>query len=66
MAQPTGPQEAPPPPPEPPPPLRPAAVRDITREIFRLLQPGQATSASSDLRTMSSSKTVPQGVQAYS
>jgi hypothetical protein len=67
MLQPTGPQEGAgaydPPPPDP---VRVAAGRDICREIDREAQPGQASSASSDFRMISSSKTLPQPLQEYS
>lgn len=65
MLQPTGPQEPPwewPPPP--PPPY--AAGADIRRPTCLDLQAGQATSASSDFRTINSSKLLPQSWQAYS
>jgi hypothetical protein len=66
MLQPTGPQEdgganPPPPPPE----DRVAAGRDICRPTSALPHFGHLTSASSDLRMMSSSKVFPQR-QAYS
>jgi hypothetical protein len=68
MAQPTGPQEgAGAYPPDPPPePTRAAAGRDIWRETLRERQDLQATSASSDFRITSSSKTVAHSAQAYS
>ena len=64
MPQPTGPH--PEDEPESEPPVRAAAGRDITFETSRLRQAGHATSASSDLRMMSSSKVFAQAVQAYS
>lgn len=67
MLQPTAPQEdggANPPPP--PPDARVAAGRDIFRPTSALPHFGHFTSASSDLRRMSSSNVFPQGAQAYS
>ena len=67
IAQPTGPQAGAGPPDAPaPPPTRAAAGRDIWRDTSALPQPGQRTSASSDARRTSSSKTFPHGPQAYS
>lgn len=65
MAQPTGPQEAPDGAPPSPPPLG-DEVRDMRRETLRPRQAGQATSASSERRMISSSKALPQASQAYS
>ena len=65
MPQPTGPQGGGGPPP-PLPPTRAAAGRDIRRDTALPLQAGHATSASSDRRTISSSKLFPQVSQAYS
>ena len=68
MLQPTGPQEGggekEPPPPLPP--TRAAAGRDIWRETSWLPQAGHFTSASSDLRMMRSSNSLPHGAQANS
>jgi hypothetical protein len=66
MLQPTGPQAGAGAWPPPEPPVRAAAGRDIWRETLRERQDVQATSASSDFRSTSSSKTVPHAAQAYS
>jgi hypothetical protein len=66
MLQPTGPQDGAGPLPPEEAPTRAAAGRDITRETRPVRQVGQATSASSDFRMISVSKTWSQAGQVYS